>query len=164
MRRRRLLGAVAAGLAGSLSGCALLGSNRAGDGDGQGTPTSDRPLADATFAVGPTEPPCLSSGRAHYPPMSRRRTLAEEVPGETDAVTVAAFVEERIASQAPVELRSERYARIAWRDRVWTVTDRFKSEQHYVGEVQSGGGRHAIVVVLHATYTEILHFETSENC
>lgn len=159
MERRRLLAGVAAGLTGGLAGCTVLGSS------GSGEPVeSDRPLVDETFVAGPTEPPCLSSGKSHYPPMRTRDVIVDGVPEGTDADTVAAFVRENIPSGAPVELREDRYARLAWRDRVWNITDRYASEQHYVGEVQSGGGRHAILVVLQASHTQIVHFDTAENC
>lgn len=159
MERRRLLAGVVAGLAGGLAGCTVLGSG------GSGEPVeSDRPLVDETFVAGPTEKPCRSSGKNHYPPMRKRQVVVDAVPEGTDADTVAAFVRDNIRVDAPVELRGERYARLAWRDRVWNITDRFASEQHYVGEVQSGGGRHAILVVVHASHTQLVHFDTAENC
>ncbi|PSQ18212.1 hypothetical protein BRD00_05580 [Halobacteriales archaeon QS_8_69_26] len=159
MRRRRLLGGIAAGLAGGLAGCTAFGSGDSGD-----PPSSDRPLVNERFVAGPTAPPCRSSGKSHYPPMTRRRDLIDEVPDSSDPAVVAALVRDNIRSGAPVDLRSDRYARLAWRDRVWNITDRWKSERHYVGEVDTGGGRHAVLVVVHATYTEVVHFETAENC
>ena len=159
MRRRRFLGAIGAGIAGGLAGCTAFGSSDAGE-----IPTSDRPMVEETFVAGPTAPPCRSSGKSHYPPMNRRRLLVDEVPESTDADTVAALVRDNIGSGAPVDLRSDRYARLAWRDRVWNITDRWNSEQHYVGEIETGGGRHTVLVVLQDGYTDVYHFETSENC
>lgn len=163
MKRRRLLGAVAA-LATGTAGClGRAGGGTAGS-DGEGAVPDDRTVVDETFAAGPTEPRCSASGKPHYPPMSRRRSLVDDVPDGRDPNAVAAFVRANTRISDEVTISPRKYAALAWRNERVDLADRYDSARYYVGWVGDREDGHTLLVVVRADYTELTHYETGENC
>ncbi len=156
MKRRQVLGLAAAAVTGT-AGC--LGS--AGDG---GSVTDNRTVVDETFAAGPTEPYCSAAGKDHFPPMSRRRSLLDGTPDGTDPAAVAAFVRGDSKVTGEVTIRPEKYATLAWRNKRIDLTERYDSARYYVGWVGGRDDGHTLLVVVNPDYTEVIHYQSGDNC
>lgn len=159
MIRRQFLVGIGVAIGSSTAGCLVGGTEPR-----RTPPPDDRSVVDETWAAGPTEPTCETSGEPHYPFLNRKTEVVPAIPEDADVETVEDFVEDHIEFPGAVTLRETKPARLAWRAQEYDISERYGSNLYYVGYVGEVDGTHRILVVIREDGTRIVNFLYSREC